>query len=110
MLRNDFEIPIRGPAVTLRRFEDYFPSVPERHAKLVAAADQLRTLLKPKRMLHSGSIDLHVTSHDRMHADYEKSNIVAIRYDLDALPSDDQLARDYQRGRAIQRIGSKPAE
>jgi hypothetical protein len=78
------------------QFEDYFPSIPERHAKLMSAADQLRTLLKPKRILHLGSLDLDVTSHDRMHSDYEKSNIVAIQYDLDALPSDDQLARDYR--------------
>jgi hypothetical protein len=78
------------------QFEDYFPSIPERHAKLMSAADQLRTLLKPIRILHLGSLDLDVTSHDRMHSDYEKSNIVGIRYDLDALPSDDQLARDYR--------------
>ena len=78
------------------QFEEYFPSIPERHTKLVAAADQLRTLLKPKRVLNSGSLDLAVTSRDRMHADYEKSNIVAIQYGLDALPSDDQLARDYR--------------
>lgn len=78
------------------QFESYFPHVRERHAKLVAASAHLNTLITSVRPLVSGGIDLAASPRDRMHADYEKSSIVAIEYDLDSLSQEDELVGDFK--------------
>jgi len=82
-------------AFGITQFETYFKNPHERQAKLVDAAKHLSSLLKAKRPLVLGKLDL-AASNGSLHADYERSNIAAIVYDLDALPSDKQLADDYR--------------
>jgi len=78
------------------QFESYFPRVKERHAKLAAASENLGGLLTLHRALVKGPIDLAASSSDSMHADYEKSSIVAIEYDLDFLPQEQELIEDFK--------------
>ncbi|NLS01996.1 DUF3578 domain-containing protein [Rhizobium sp. P32RR-XVIII] len=72
----------------------YFPQV-ERHRKLREAARHLQTLLQFPRPLYLDAIDLAASAGDGRHIDYQQSNIAAIEYDLDDLPSEETLVRDY---------------
>jgi MrcB-like, N-terminal domain len=82
-------------AFGITQFETYFKNPRERQAKLLGAAKHLSTLLQTDRPLILGALDLAASS-GSLHADYERSNIAAILYELDALPSDEQLADNYR--------------
>jgi len=77
------------------QFKDQFPNVMERHQRLRSAADRLRALVPQQNDLLAGDLDLAATARDRLHTDYEAGNIFAIRYDLAALPEENQLKADY---------------
>ncbi|WBL75578.1 DUF3578 domain-containing protein [Bradyrhizobium xenonodulans] len=77
------------------QFGEYFTNVQERHLALRAAAAHVGALIHPGRNLHFEPLDLAAEPRDRMHFDYEQSSIVAIGYDLDALPDDAHLVTDY---------------
>lgn len=72
----------------------YF-KVAERHIKLRESARHLQGLLNGPRSTFLDALDLAPRKKDRLHVDYEQSNIAAIEYDLNDLPEDDVLAADY---------------
>ncbi|UJW75792.1 MrcB family domain-containing protein [Rhizobium sp. SL42] len=67
----------------------------ERHRKLRESARHLQALLKYPRPVFLDALDLSAKKGDRLHADYEQSNIAAIEYDLNDLPGDGELIADY---------------
>lgn len=78
------------------QFKEYFSEAKERHEKMASAARQLRALANPRADIEAASIDLSANRNSKLHADYEFSNIFAIRYEIDNLPSDVILADDYR--------------
>lgn len=82
-------------AFGITQFETYFKNPDERKAKLLAASKHLSSLIQANRFFIVGALDL-AAANGSLHADYERSNIVAILYELDALPSGEQLADDYR--------------
>jgi hypothetical protein len=83
-------------AFGVTQFGQYFKRSPERHKQLASAAGRLRTLVDPKRILHAEPLDLAATPRNRLHFDYEYSNIFAVPYDLDQLSGDHVLIADYR--------------
>ncbi|MBY5418886.1 MrcB family domain-containing protein [Rhizobium leguminosarum] len=68
----------------------------DRHRKLRESARHLQGLLRYPRPVFLDALDLAAGRGDRLHADYEQSNIAAIEYDLTDLPAEDTLAADYR--------------
>lgn len=82
----DFKRLYLSLAFGTTQFAEYFKNIGERHEKLASAAAQFRTLVKPERTLYVDTLKLAATSKDRLHSDYQYSNIWAIQYDLNLVP------------------------
>jgi hypothetical protein len=78
------------------QFRNYFKTASVTHEKLASAARHLRKLVDPNRPLLTQKLDLSATSKNRLHYDYEYSNIFAIAYDLETIPGNSVLMADYQ--------------
>ena len=92
----DFKRLYLSLAFGTTQFAEYFKNIGERHEKLASAAAQFRTLVKPERTLYVDTLKLAATSKDRLHSDYQYSNIWAIQYDLNLVPPEDILVADYR--------------
>ncbi|PDS61401.1 hypothetical protein CO653_33420 [Rhizobium anhuiense] len=67
----------------------------DRHRKLRESARHLQTLLAYPKPVFLDALDLAAGKRDRLHVDYEQSNIAAIEYDLADLPPEATLVSDY---------------